>query len=550
MSENPLIRTAALLGLLGAAGLAAYANTLHVPFQWDDVDLIVHNSLIRSFHDFIEAGRLLSLSRSVGFLTFALNREWHGLDVTGYHAFNLAVHVANAVLVFALVMLTSRTPALRNVSHGLNPRGTALLAGALFLTHPVQTEAVTYIYQRLASLSAFFSLLSVVSYARSRLARGRSARHVLLVLSVLSALLAVKTKENAFVLPLLLLLYEWAFFEGPAARRLLRLTPLLLTMLVLPLSMLGPGNTLGETLLNLGYGGMERWAYFLTQFRVLLTYARLILLPVNQNLVYDYPLLASPLTGQFLFSCALVLCLLSLSVWIAYRSRRMRELRPAAYGLVWFFVALSVESSVIPLPRLIDEYRLYLPSVGIFMAVSTAASLCLGAMARERRRKLVRALMVVLIVAFALLTYSRNAVWRSEVALWEDVVSKSPFLAEAQFNLGSAHAERSNSGKALRHLHEALRLSPVMAEAHNNAGTVYFRQGLYEQALTHFRKAASLAPHLTSARFNLGRLYLEMGEPALAAAEFHAVTKQRPRDEEALRLLRHAEGLLQERPHR
>jgi tetratricopeptide (TPR) repeat protein len=548
MSANPLIRTAALLGLLAAAGLAVYANTLHVPFQWDDVDLIVANPLVRSLDNFLDADRLLSRSRSVAFLSFALNREWHGLHVTGYHVFNLAVHVANALLVFALFMLTSRTPALRNLSHALNPRVAALLAGALFLMHPVQTEAVTYIYQRVASLSAFFSLLSVVSYARSRLARGGSARHALLALSVLCTLLAMKTKENAFVLPLLVLLYEFAFFEGPAGRRLLRLSPLLLTLLVLPLSMLSPGRPIGESLLHIGYGGMERWEYFLTQFRVLATYARLLLLPVNQNLVYDYPLLDSPLTGQFLFSCALVLCLLSLSFWIAYRSRWMRELRPAAFGLLWFLIALSVESSVIPLPRLIDEYRLYLPSIGIFMAASTVLSLCLEAMARERRRKLAGALMAVLLIVFALLTYSRNIPWRSEVTLWEDVVSKSPFLAEAQFNLGSAYSKRGNNGKALTHLHEALRLSPEMAEAHNNAGTVYFRQGLYEQALSHFRRAASLAPDLASARVNLGRLYLEFGEAALAVAEFEAVLERNHGDEEARRLLGHAERLLQERP--
>jgi tetratricopeptide (TPR) repeat protein len=548
MSGNPRIRTTASLTFIALAGLAAYANTFHVPLQWDDVDLIADNPLIRSLKDFLDHGRLLSLSRSIGFLTFAFNREVHGLEVTGYHAFNLAVHIANGALVFMLFLLTSRTSALRNCSHALNPRAAALLAGTLFIAHPVQTEAVTYIYQRVASLCAFFSLLSLVCYIRSRLAADRFVRHALFAVSVLVALLAMKTKENAVVLPLLVLLYEFVFFDGPAGRRLLRLAPLLLAMLILPPSMLSLDKPLGESLLQIGYGGMERWAYFLTQFRVLVTYTRVLFLPVNQNLVYDYPLFDSPLAGEVLVSAALVLSFLSFSCWVLYRSRRMRELRPAAYGLLWFFISLSVESSVIPLPRLIDEYRLYLPSVGIFMAVSTAVSLCLRAMTRERLKSLVTALLALLVIVFIVLTYSRNAVWRSEAALWEDVVSKSPLLPEAHFNLGSAYSKTSNNRKALKHLHEAWRLSRGMAEAHNNAGTVYFRQGLFEQALSHFKKAASLAPRLTSARFNLGMLYLELGEPALAVVELEAVIKQNPKDEEALRLLKHTERLLHDRP--
>jgi hypothetical protein len=274
--------------------LFAYSSTYDVPFILDDVRNIVKNPKIRDLSYFFEIDALRP-SRYLGFLTFALNFHVHGLDVVGYHAVNLTIHIINALLVYALVLLTLKTPWLRD-RFGTNhlipylPLG----AGLLFAVHPLQTQAVTYIVQRFASLATLFYLGSLVLYSRARLAQTKGPSIAWYVGSVLCAVCAMKTKEIAFTLPVMIVLYELFFFRGKLVKRFMVLVPLLLTMLIIPLSILGVDRPLGEIIGDIGdatqaQSTLSRWEYLATQGRVIMTYLRLVVLPVNQNLDYDYP---------------------------------------------------------------------------------------------------------------------------------------------------------------------------------------------------------------------------------------------------------------------
>ena len=152
-------------------GILVYSNTFHVPFVFDDDGSIINNPDIRDISGFIAAALGFGVfpSRVVGYLTFALNYRFGGLDVTGYHVLNLAIHLANALLVYALVRLTFRTPHLAGSQLAPRAGTVALLCALLFVVHPVQTQAVTYVVQRLTSLATFFYLLAVVLYAAGRL---------------------------------------------------------------------------------------------------------------------------------------------------------------------------------------------------------------------------------------------------------------------------------------------------------------------------------------------------------------------------------------------
>jgi len=165
--KKPLVAVFLVL----SCGVLAYSNSFRVPFVFDDLPSIVDNPVIRSLDNFLAStsGYENHERRFVGYLTFALNYRLGGLDVTGYHAFNLVVHLANALLLYALVRLAFRTPHL--AGSRLAPRaGTvALLCGLLFVVHPVQTQAVTYVVQRLTSLATLFYLLAMVLYAVGRL---------------------------------------------------------------------------------------------------------------------------------------------------------------------------------------------------------------------------------------------------------------------------------------------------------------------------------------------------------------------------------------------
>jgi hypothetical protein len=234
------------LALIALLGLLAYSNTFDVPFTFDDFENISENPIIKDFNHFIEpstAGgykKYAALkSRYMGYLTFALNYRAHGLDVRGYHAVNLAIHIVNALLVYWLVVLTFRTPFMKDSQFRDYAGYIALFSALLFVAHPVQTQAVTYIVQRLASLATLFYLLAIALYVKCRLCGALSSRSaVLYALALISAVLAMKTKETAFTLPVMVALYEVLFFGGSPRKRFLYVLPLVLTMLIIPLTLL------------------------------------------------------------------------------------------------------------------------------------------------------------------------------------------------------------------------------------------------------------------------------------------------------------------------
>jgi hypothetical protein len=177
------------LCLILLVGVAAYSNTFNVPFQFDDFGNITENPVMKNLDNFISSrtGYDFNPRRYIGHLTFALNYHFGDLHTTGYHIVNLAIHLANAILVYFLVILTMQVIGNRQWAMGkrqeardeggpmanrqspiASSRLIALFAALLFVSHPIQTQAVTYIVQRLTSLAAFFYLLSVVAYVKGR----------------------------------------------------------------------------------------------------------------------------------------------------------------------------------------------------------------------------------------------------------------------------------------------------------------------------------------------------------------------------------------------
>jgi hypothetical protein len=206
--------------LILTIGILAYSNTFQAPFVLDDLASITDNPVIQDLGNFAPGGVGFDSNsrRWLGYLTFAVNYHYSGLDVTGYHIFNLAVHLSAALLLYFLVCLTFRTPHLAGSRIAPQAGTVALLASLLFTVHPVQTQAVTYIVQRLTSLSTFFYLFAVICYVAARLKLeepkpkatkskttlkdGQWISILLIIGSVTAAILAMKTKEIAFTLPL------------------------------------------------------------------------------------------------------------------------------------------------------------------------------------------------------------------------------------------------------------------------------------------------------------------------------------------------------------
>ncbi|MBI4682556.1 MAG: tetratricopeptide repeat protein [Nitrospirae bacterium] len=563
-------------------GLAVYSNTFNVPFQFDDINNIPENAVIKDLNNFahpFSSNQELFNARYISYLTFALNYKMHGLDVTGYHVFNLMIHLINAVLVYCLVILTLKTPVInRIVDYKFHTNLIALFSALLFVAHPLQTQAVTYIVQRLASLAAMFYLLSLVMYVKFRIQntehgtqnseytarkaeagsqkkdeKSSNLSSVIWYLgSVFSAILAMKTKSIAFTLPVMAGLYEFIFFEGKIRKRLLMLVPLLLTMLIIPLSLIDINKPVGEVIGDVGgvtklETQLSRMDYFYTQCRVIVTYIRLIFLPVNQNLLYDYPVYNSFSEPDVFLSFLFLLSVLGLGIYLCYRpafsvqrsatntgfktpNSQPHYSRFIAFGIFWFFVTLSVESSIIPILHVIFEHRVYLASAGAFIAITTSVFVAADKLKDKfpRIKAAVVPVFVFIIVILSASTYARNSVWKDGVTLWKDVVEKSPHHEIALTNLGDAYIEKGQPDNAVYYLSKAVAVRPDYAKAHYNLGVAYVQKVEFDRALRYFLKAVDIRPDYGKAYNNIGTIYLRKGELSKAVEYFEKAVSADP----------------------
>lgn len=545
------------LALIFLAAALVYANTLPVPFALDDIPHIVENPAIRDFRNFCgppsipgETGSMLALSRIIGQFTFAINYAVHGLRPAGYHAVNILIHAANGMLfyAFAVLLLRAALPAAGERERNLS----ALFSSLFFVSHPVQTQAVTYIVQRFTILATLFYLLSVAAYLRGRLASGNGGaggpRGLVrpktaaqwYAVSFISCVCAMLTKEISFTLPLALAACEFLFFRDAFRTRLTRLAPFFLTMLIIPAIYLGAGGPPGghagffeELVRKAGSEPVPPADYLATQLRVVVTYIRLLLLPVNQNLDYDYPVSHSFLDPPVVFSSLLLLALALLGLYAFLRSRRGEGLlRLASFGILWFFLTLSVESSFIPLADVIFEHRLYLPSAGFILASSSGVHLAwrrLRPRAPRAARALTATALAVLIV-FSAAASARNAVWRNGVRLWEDVVEKSGGKARPRVILGQNYWQAGRVSEAVREYQAALSIDPGEPVAHYNLGLAYAGQGRAGEAVRAYREALRLRPDYRNAHKNLGNVYSNLGRLDEALREYEAEMRLYPLD--------------------
>jgi tetratricopeptide (TPR) repeat protein len=521
-----LYRPLAQILILALVAVIAYANSFHVPFIFDDEPSITKNDVIHDLANFFtnRSGYDFLPNRYMAMLTFALNYHFSGLNVTGYHVVNLAIHIVNAVLVYTLVRLTFKTPLFETRNPELETRNPELgtrnilpfFAALLFVAHPLQTQAVTYIVQRMTSLATLFYLSALVLHIRWRLANEGGARFFSRVvfpfwlLSLVAAVLAMKTKEIAFTLPLVVLLYEFSFFGRPGRRLVVPLAPLLLTACIIPLTMINLNKPAGQILSDVSSATkagfvLTRWEYLCTQFSVIVTYLRLLLLPVNQNLDYDYPVNHSLLEPRAFLSLLLLLTLIGLAIWLWYISGRpqspvpgprslllkssvpspeSRPLRLASFGILWFFITLAVESSIVPITDVIFEHRVYLPSVGFFLALISLAFYWAGRV--ENRIQVAGKLVVTALVAATVLlagtTFARNNVWRSWSAMWQDVKMKSPAKPRAYNNLGAYYVKQEKPLEAIREFEMSVRLDPQYLDSLYNLAMLYVWAGRFREA--------------------------------------------------------------------
>ncbi len=537
------------IALLAFVIVLIYSNTLTAPFEFDDTGNIVDNPAIRNIHYFFDTAQFEKLeildsvrsilnTRYVGYLSFAANYAVHGLDVTGYHLVNILIHILNSVLLYLILQSTFRTPCFQNrntAAFSADSRNfVALFTSLLFAVHPIQTQAVTFIVQRFASLAALFYLLSLLAYIRFRLDDSASIRRYLFyAVSLISTILAMKTKEFSLLLPLMIGLYEFTFFEGTTIRRLLHLIPYALTICIIPLSMSVAASNMSGANINI----MTWDNYLYTQFRVIVTYLRLLVFPVNQNVDYDYPIYRSFLVPEVVLSFLFLLSILSIGIWL-FRISRDQNLesspwyRLSSCGIFWFFITAAPESSVIPIKDVIFEHRMYLPSIGFFLAMTICIMLMFLRLGKRflQTRKIMTLFMFLLVVIFSVTAYARNYVWKDSVKLWEDIVRKSPNKPLPRYNLGIAYADCGRLHDAINSYNEVIRINYAYStDVYNNLGLAYLTVGEVDQAIRVLEYISRTSID-SDIHFNLANAYMAKGQADKAVVAYKTALQRRPND--------------------
>lgn len=510
--------------LILTIGTLCYAPSLNGSFTFDDYPSIVENESIRDLSDLRNLWQN-STTRFVAYFTFALNFYFHELNVTGFRLVNLIIHLLSGAAVFWMVRLLFAAPEIKGSSLAPQEKEVALAASLLFISHPVEVQAVSYVVQRLASLMTLFYILSLVFFVKARLnCHAGRARHTLLYsVSFVSALMAMFTKEPAFTLPLCLIVIEFFFFSPSirkTARHLERIWPMFLTLPVIPITYL---LTRQKDIERLGLATqadtISRSDYLLTQFNVIRTYLRLILFPVKQSVDYDYPI-SHHFFEPSTFASFLLLCLVLVLAIILFRKFRL-----ISFGIIWFFLTLMVESSVIPIEDVIFEHRLYLPSVGIILSFT-----CLIFTLMPHKPKALFALFTFIICMASLVTINRNVTWREQIFVWNQAVANAPNKFRAYLNRGVAYEAMNRYELAMQDYALAMQLKKSHPYPYLNRGVIFFSQGDYESAVSEFNIALGLKPDNPRAYLDRGLAYLASGKKEKAYQDFRTAAGLKPKD--------------------
>jgi Tfp pilus assembly protein PilF len=545
--------------LIVGLGLLVYGQTFHYGFVFDDYLFIVNNAFIKNFDNIHLIWKQFPMTRFLGMYSFAFNYHLGQLNPSGYHLFNFLVHLTATGLVWALGSLLFK---ITQAKAKTQKNDLAFIISLIFLVHPGQTQAVTYITQRYESMATVFYLTTVYFYLRARVSKENFQRLTLFGLAGVTTVLGALTKEVVITLPLMVLAAEWILFPRTNHKKVLFILAgvgILLYLFFTQLTHTGWSAIFSTVMRSESHDGdsLTALTYMLTEMRVFLTFLRLLFLPVHQNIDYDYP--AS--TG--LFHPPLTFVGLLVIGGVIFSIIRLRRTYPLiAFGLSWMLITFAV--NLVPRFNVIFEHKLYLISFGFFLAVVAALSVWI-----QDRSVLVR-ILACIIVVLGFLSFERNKVWANELLLWQDCVSQSPDKERTNANLGRIYGSMGQYDQSVYYLSRAISLRPDNI-TYENRGVIYAQLGKpalaledlnhsigmdptyfptyvkrawvyqtlhqYQDALADLNHALAMNSYYTDAYIERGILWMQMGQKQNAINDFQQVLKIDPLNAEASQYL-------------
>lgn len=448
--------------LLPIVILAVFYNSLNGTWAMDDAYI----------SNFLSAPHLLSLKadfRKVSYLSFYLNSLYLPQEAFYYRLVNLFFHSLNSILVYIFAFLafvrfkTIKKPVLAS-----------FIVALIFALHPINNTSVVYIIQRMTLLSAFFVLLSIIFYIKAEEEKRPFYSISLKILSLLMILFGVFAKENALVAIPLIILYITFFSDSNILKSKGQLFIIIgITMvLIITFYLLNLSNTLValirtflhpfEPIRQEGWTAIDvYWTpaqHFLTETRVLMDYLLSIFMPLPQLFVFDswgYPISESLLKPiSTLFSSIIFVILM----FVAIKYRKYYPL--LSFAILWFFLAISLESFIAVGSDLYFEHRNYIPLIGLLIGLIGHIS------SNEKVANRAIFVLIPFIVLLIFTTIKRNEVFHDSISLWNDTIQKAPYNLRAKIALGNAYFKNFQVDKAIQSYdgvlaHERINKSPT-----------------------------------------------------------------------------------------
>ena len=450
-------------------------------------------------------------------LSLAVSYAFGGMNVWGYHVFNLIIHLLAALTLYGIVRRTLLRPALRE-KFGVSGEWIALTVAILWTVHPLQTEAVTYISQRCESLMGLFYLLTLYTFIRGVESRKSAGWFSL---SIATCYLGVASKEVMVTAPLMVLLYDRTLVSGNFREAWTRHQRLYLGLasswLLLGYLMMGLHDR------NVGYGlGSTWWGYGLTECRAIVHYLRLAVLPYP--LVLDYGPYMSTSLGAIV-PYAIIVAVLGIGVLCALGRRTI-----IGFVGAWFFVILAPTSSVIPIAGSpMAEHRMYLPLVSVIIAIIFGAVFLGERLIQPRQRVYLGSVAGgFVMVLFVLLTIQRDRDYRSALTIWQDTIDKCPNNSRAFNNLGAALFEVGKVRDAIGYLERAVEIKPDYVNAHRNLGIALVKFGNVREGIEQYREVLRMDPDYAEVHDDLGTALEQAGQIDEAIGQYEEALRIKP----------------------
>jgi len=521
--------------LIILAAALSYLNSIHNEFIWDDEDFIVKNSTIKDWRSWprVFTENMIYGARKGSNFYRPLQSLSHGADYilwkdnpAGHHAANIIFHILAGIAAYLM---------LRKI-FSVN---LAFLAALFFTTHPVQTEAVTYLSGRSDPMAAFFIILTLLFFERN------------IVLSCVSFGLAILSKESALITPFLIILYSYFSTRPPrrtrsknnsnsvraneASRGLFKkILPFIIIAIIygaLRLTVLDFSATLGDNLPK-PFFYVPLWIRFCTFLKALPVYFSILLWPFGLHMERQMSLAQSIFDPQSFAG----LLILSGIFFTAYRIRKFNI--ALLFSACWFFVALFPNSNIIPINALIYEHWLYLPSLGFFVTIAWFIERLSKAGKISRYAAVSIAVLAVLFYMWR--TAERNREWRDGISFYESIIKYAPDSARVHNNLAMAYSDKGRIEDAAAEYRKAISISDVYPQTHYNLSNIYIGKGDYDKAVKELKRSIEIDANFLYSRESLAVIYFNRKMFGEAKREAEFILKAEPDSKTAREILKNS----------